>query len=81
METIRTMLARLIGNHWVIGLGFLGYGLFGIYQPTAAAGLFFFFLAGVGIAIIAYAWEEGSFDKSVAEAKAQIEKLRSKAGF
>jgi hypothetical protein len=80
MDAIRTMLAKLVGNHWMIGLGFIGYGLFGVFQPVAAAGLFFFFLMAVGIAICVYAWEEGAFDAGVAEVKAQIESLRSKAG-
>lgn len=80
MDAFRTMLARLVGNHWVIGLGFALFGAFGIFNPTAAAGLFFFFLFGVGVAIVIYAWEEGAFDKGVAEAKAHIESLRSRAG-
>jgi hypothetical protein len=80
MDAFRALLARLVGNHWIIGLAFALFGLFGIFNPTAAAGLFFFFLTAVGIAILVYAWEEGAFDKGVAEAQAQIERLRSKAG-
>jgi hypothetical protein len=80
MDAIRTLLAKIVGNHWVIGLGFFGYGVFGVFQPVAAAGLFFFFLMAVGAAILVYAWEEGAFDADVAEAKAHIESLRSKVG-
>lgn len=80
MDAFRTMLARLVGNHWIIGLAFAVFGMFGMVQPAAAAGLVFFFLFGVGIAILVYAWQEGSFDEGFAEAQAQIERLRSKAG-
>jgi hypothetical protein len=74
------MLAKLVGNHWMIGLGFIGYGLFGVFQPVAAAGLFFFFLMAVGIAICVYAWEEGAFDAGVAEMKATIDKQTADIG-
>lgn len=80
MDAIRTLLARLIGNHWIIGLGFFCYGVFGVFQPVAAAGMFFFFLMAMGVALLVYAWEEGAFDKQKADIGKTIESARDRIG-
>ena len=63
----------LIGNRWMIYLGFVAMGLLGIFKPTAASGLLFFFMLAVGVAGLIHAYNEGAFDK-------QIEELKEKFG-
>ena len=66
-------LLGFIGNRWMIYLGFVVMGLFGVCKPAAASGLLFFFMLAVGVAGLIHAYNEGAFDK-------QIEELKEKFG-